>query len=67
MKKFTFCLIALFAVLCSFTASADISFKIIVDNADAVNCSIGYDETQVLSAGENNMTSPSKWSQVMLE
>ena len=67
MKKFTFCLIALFAVLSSFTASADISFKIIVDNADAVNCSIGYDETQVLSAGENNMTAPSKWSQVMLE
>lgn len=51
MKNFTFCLIALFAVLSSFTASADISFKIIVDNADAVNCSIGYDETQVLSAG----------------
>ena len=54
-------------MLSSFTASADISFKIIVDNADAVNCSIGYDETQVLSAGENNMTAPSKWSQVMLE
>lgn len=69
MKKFTFCLIALFAVLCPFTASADVSFKIIVDNADAVKCSIGYDETggRVLSAGENDMTSPSAWSQVLLE
>lgn len=48
MKKFTFCLIALFAVLSSFTASA-ITFTVVVDNANAVKCTPGSEEARILT------------------
>lgn len=48
MKKFTFCLIALFAVLCSFTASA-MTFTVVVDNENAVKCTPGNEEAIILT------------------
>lgn len=58
MKKFTFCLIALFAVLSSFTASA-ITFTVVVDNANAVKCTPGSEEARILTPGENVITTNS--------
>ena len=66
MKKFTFCLIALFAVLCSFTASA-MTFTVVVDNENAVKCTPGSEDAKILTTGENVITANGMWVNVVLE
>lgn len=66
MKKFTFCLIALFAVLSSFTASA-VTCTFVVDNANAVKCTMGSEEAKILTPGENVITANGMFVQILLE
>lgn len=66
MKRFTSFLIALFAVVCSFSAAADdVNFKLVVDNPEGVNCSISG-VTKELVQGDNSFSVPN-YTQVVLE